>query len=341
MKMPSILPAIACLVLCCLSTFPFTPPAHAEKIPALSEIPAVLPVDVREQFAQRKRTLEKELAEFQAAARVFNAKDAKDQSDAEYNALDSRRTRYIAAAKEFNRDVEEARKSAVVPRTYADCGEMQAARDRLVSGLPVQEEAIRRTEAMLEAALKGIQEASAEKRQVLLEGAVNEAKAYATDVLTSAKYIRSQVDLLKALEIDKGKRELLIHSLNTVIFEGESIAKAAQAGYKGGEEMRSKADRLSRELLPQTYKMLLESGILEKAGEELSETLGGPLGALAFRGARLSIDFTVALGKGMISESERQAARKNLDVMHRQHRRAKERISELDKGLTQRCKGKP
>ncbi len=341
MKRSILAAAIACFAFACLALPLLPAPAHAEKIPALSEIPSSLPVDVREGFARRKLTLEKELAGFQAAARAFNAKDAKDQSDAEYIALDSRRTAYIGAAKTFNRDVEDAQKSAVAPPSYADCGEMQAARDRLVSGLPVQEEAIRRTEAMLEAALKGIQEASAGKRQVLIEGAINEAKGYATDVLTSAKHIRSQVDLLKGLEIDKGKRELLIHTLNTVIFEGEGIAQAAQAGYKGGEVMRSKVDRLSRELLPQTYKMLLESGILEKAGEEMSEKLGGPLGALAFRGARLSIDFTVALGKGMISESERQSARKNLDIMHRYHRRAKERISELEKGLAQRCKGKP
>ena len=57
---------------------------------------------------QQKQTLEKELGEFQAAAAAFNAKGAKEQSDAEYEKLDARRTRYINAAKAFNQKVAEA-----------------------------------------------------------------------------------------------------------------------------------------------------------------------------------------------------------------------------------------
>lgn len=64
---------------------------------------------------------------------------------------------------------------------------------------------------------------------------------------------------------------------------------------------------------------------------------GGPLGALAFRGAKLSIDFTVAIGKGRISESEREAARKNLETMRNQRERARKRISELDRDLADGC----
>lgn len=82
-------------------------PAYAEKIPALSEIPADLPDSSRVQLYQRKQALEKDLANFQAAAAKFNAKDAKDQSDSEYEALDAWRTRYINAAKEFNKAVAE------------------------------------------------------------------------------------------------------------------------------------------------------------------------------------------------------------------------------------------
>jgi hypothetical protein len=233
----------------------------------------------------------------------------------------------------------EARKSGIKPRSAAECGKMQTLRDQLASGLPVQEESIRRTEAQLEAAQRGISEASAEKRQVILEGVVQEVKGYATEVLTSAEFLRSQVALLKELEVDKGKRDLLIRSFNTAIFEGEGLAKAAEAGYRNGEEIRSKMDRLSREILPQAYKLMLESGIAEKAGEELSEKLGGPLGALAFRGARLSIDFTVALGKGMISETERKAAQGNLDIMRGQYQRVKKRIAELDRDLAEGCRG--
>jgi len=222
--------------------------------------------------------------------------------------------------------------------TVAECERRKAVRDRLAGGLPVQSDFIRRTEAQLDAARKGVGEAAAEKRQVLLQGAIQEAKEYAKDVLTSAEALRSQIELLKELEVDKAKRDLLIRSLNTVIFEGEGLAKSAQAGYEGGEVLRSKVDKLSRQILPLADKLLMESGIAEKVGEELSGKLGGPLGALGFRGAKLSIDFTVALGKGMISEAEREAAQRNLDVMRSQYQRAQQRISELDRDLSEGCK---
>ena len=235
------------------------------------------------------------------------------------------------------RDLRQDTTKEKVKLSAAECESRKATRDRLSEGLPVQDDAIRRTEAQLEEAVRGVKEASAERRQVLLDAAVNEAKGYATQVLTSAAFLRSQVDLLKGLDVDQGKRDLLIHSLNTMVFEGEGLAKAAQAGYRNSEEMRSKADNLSKEILPQTYKLLVDSGILEKAGEELSGKLGGPLGALAFRGAKLSIDFTVAIGKGRISESEREAARKNLETMRNQRERARKRISELDRDLADGC----
>jgi hypothetical protein len=88
-------------------------PVLAQKIPALSEIPADLPIGVRMQFLQRRQALEKELAAFQAAARNFNAKAAKDQSDSEYSSLAAWRTRYMDAARSFNKDVAEA---PVLPR---------------------------------------------------------------------------------------------------------------------------------------------------------------------------------------------------------------------------------
>ncbi len=77
----------------------------AQKIPGLVQIPPDLPLDVRVRLMERREALEKDLADFLAAARAFNAKAAKDQSDSEYKSLDAWRTRYIEAAKAFNRDV--------------------------------------------------------------------------------------------------------------------------------------------------------------------------------------------------------------------------------------------
>ena len=89
----------------------FASPAWGEKIPALVQIPPDLALESRVQLMKKRQALERELADFQKAAAVFNSKDAKEQSDSEYTALDAWRTRYINAAKDFNRDVDAARQS--------------------------------------------------------------------------------------------------------------------------------------------------------------------------------------------------------------------------------------
>ncbi len=82
----------------------FTTPVYAEKIPALSEISADLHHS-RPDLVKRKQELENEFASFLAAAKAFNAKEAKDQSDADYNALNAKRDAYINAAKTFNKEI--------------------------------------------------------------------------------------------------------------------------------------------------------------------------------------------------------------------------------------------
>ncbi len=220
-----------------------------------------------------------------------------------------------------------------------DCAQGRAARDRLAAGLPVQLEAIKRTEAQLETAGKDVEVAKAESKRVLFQGAVQEAKAYAQEVLTSAKALRSQIEMLNGL--DKAKRDMLIRTVNAVAFGGEDLAESAKGGYEAGEALQKKADNLARQMTTLADKLLMESGIAEKAGEELSGKLWGPVGQLGFRGAKLSIDLSVALGNGVISKADLQAAQGNLDTMRSQYGRAKQRISELDRDLGELCREKP
>ncbi len=220
-----------------------------------------------------------------------------------------------------------------------DCERGRIARDRLAAGLPVQLEAIKRSEALLEAARKDVGAAKAESKRVLLQGAIQEAKGYAQDVLTSVKSLRSQIEMLNGL--DKAKRDMLIRSVNAIAFGGEDLYQAGSAGYQAGEDMQKKVDGLSRQIATLADKLLMESGIAEKVGEELSEKLLGPVGALGFRGAKLSIDLSVAFGSGIISRADQEVAQKNLDVMRSQYERAKQRISELDKDMGELCKAKP
>ena len=104
----TLLTIILPIALCSLFPWFLSKPAYAEPIPALKAIPAGLPNDVQERLTKRKVELEKELKNFQAAAKVFNDKLAEEQTDAEYDALQARRARYITAAKAFNEEVTEA-----------------------------------------------------------------------------------------------------------------------------------------------------------------------------------------------------------------------------------------
>ena len=220
-----------------------------------------------------------------------------------------------------------------------DCEQGRIARDRLAAGLPVQLEAIKRSVAHLEAAGKDLGAAKAESKRVLLQGAIQEAKGYAQEVLTSVKAIRSQIEILKGL--DPAKRDMLIRTVNAIAFGGEDLSQAGRAGYEAGEEMQKKVGNLSRQIATLADKLLMESGIAEKVGEELSGKLWGPIGQLGFRGAKLSIDLSVALGSGIISKADQEAAQRNLDVMRSQYERAKQRISELDRDMGELCKAKP
>lgn len=98
----------ACFWLSCV-------PAYAEKIPALAVVPAGLPSETEARLNQQRQELDQEYYKFKKAADDFSAKPAKQQSDAEYEALKAWRTRYINSAKVFNEEVTNAARSLKVP----------------------------------------------------------------------------------------------------------------------------------------------------------------------------------------------------------------------------------
>jgi hypothetical protein len=79
--------------------------ARVEKIPALANVSTKLPEDEQKAFRQKKRELEAAYKEFKTASDRFNVKPAEDQSDAEYEALQARRGKYIQDAIKFNESV--------------------------------------------------------------------------------------------------------------------------------------------------------------------------------------------------------------------------------------------
>jgi hypothetical protein len=86
--------------------------AEGDRIPPLAFLSDRLFSEDRANFAQQRQTLLKQLAEFQAAARTFNAKEAEAQTDEEFNVLQGLRGSYLQAAEAFNREVAAAETAA-------------------------------------------------------------------------------------------------------------------------------------------------------------------------------------------------------------------------------------
>ena len=101
----TLLTIVLSIALCSLASWLLSKPAYAELIPALKVISAGFPSDVRDSLTKRKAELEKELKDFQAAAKVFNDKTAEQQTDEEYNALQAQRADYIIGVRVFNEEV--------------------------------------------------------------------------------------------------------------------------------------------------------------------------------------------------------------------------------------------
>jgi hypothetical protein len=58
---------------------------------------------------------------------------------------------------------------------------------------------------------------------------------------------------------------------------------------------------------------------------------------LAFRGAKVSIDLSVAVGNGTISQDEELTAQENLETMKSQYQHIEDRIAELNTDLNELC----
>jgi hypothetical protein len=92
--------------------------AQAAPIPALARIPDGISRKQKDALNQRKQLLEAEVKSFQADAADFNAKPAADQTDQEFNALQTQRSNYVAAVEVFNAEVGDIR-SAIAMNAYA------------------------------------------------------------------------------------------------------------------------------------------------------------------------------------------------------------------------------
>jgi hypothetical protein len=222
----------------------------------------------------------------------------------------------------------------------AECDRASATRKRIAEGLPVQLDAIRRTEAQIDAARKDISRTSEEAKALAMEKTKEAVTEYASEVLSTARALRGQVETLQSMGANRKTRDTILKSLHTISFSGEDLLKASQAGYNAGTELQKKVGTLSSQLAS-ANKLFVDSGIADKLGEKLADSAGGPLGEFAFKGARLSIDIGVLYAQDKLSRDEYNRAVKNLDIMRNQYRQGEAKIRSLDKDLVMHCAGVP
>ncbi|MEN6312435.1 MAG: hypothetical protein ABFD80_12975, partial [Acidobacteriota bacterium] len=248
---------------------------------------------------------------------------------------ESEAERQLLKVREAKKKNEASQERAAARRSLAEknlkdlCGRARDIRQRLASGVPVQLEAIKKTEAQLNAAKADRLEGFAEMGDVVRSQILD----YAYDYISTAKALRAQVEMLKDAGLDKKKREILIHSVQTVIQWGEATVAAYQAGRDLKTDMRKATDYLA-----EANRIFVESGIAAEAGDKLSTAVGGPFGNALFRGAELAIELGCATAKAGLGQRDTAEAEKYLDIMRAQHRRVEDMIAEIDEKLEGCCR---
>jgi hypothetical protein len=83
--------------------------AHADRIPAMANIPEGIGSKQLATLNRQTQALENELQLFQAAAAAFNAKSADKQTDREFNELQAQRSAYVQSVQTFNEQIKAIR----------------------------------------------------------------------------------------------------------------------------------------------------------------------------------------------------------------------------------------
>jgi len=227
-----------------------------------------------------------------------------------------------------------------------DCSGDAATINHLVAGLPVQQEAIRRSQAALDAARDDAQHDSAEARAKWTEGTIKMLASTASSVASSSQKLLASEENLKAAGIPakvaaRYKFLQKVRQIHEISDKLEGASKAYFAGNAfGNTVLVQKSAHDLAELIAEAGILLVDSGIAEEAGGKLALALWGPIGELGFKGVTTGLDLLTATSTGFISAAEADRAALNLEVMRSEYQRIQGRIYDLQQELGQGCSKK-
>lgn len=211
---------------------------------------------------------------------------------------------------------------------------------QLQSGLPAMDEAIRRTEAQLDAARQASINADAAARERAIDAAKSEVQSAIGDFVGNALTLRRRVEALRRAGLARGaRRELLeqakdaqeileqLQKMQSYWSDAQQLIAVGGAGYQTGVELRTAARSFAQDVT-RINELFVNTGIWDALGENLSGSFG-PFGSLAFRAARAAMDIGFSVAESALSESEYLTASRHLDVMRAQRSRIESRIFDM------------
>jgi hypothetical protein len=176
-----------------------------------------------------------------------------------------------------------------------DCSNAQARVAQLNSGLPVMEDALKRSEARMNSLQNELKLGKEEAQKQETELAQEQMKEAASEALDEVVPLRARLKALQAAGISPSTTGDFIRQMNAIneqLDQIETLSKlltSFKAGMAYGQQIQSSAHSLG-EHISMLNTMLTNSGFYNQAGNALAGSLLGPVGPVLFNRVLSLID---------------------------------------------------
>jgi len=213
-----------------------------------------------------------------------------------------------------------------------DCTDAQARYDRLSAGLPVQQEAMTRTDALLKSLQEESRLGTEEAKKKRIEDAEEQAIDASKEILKEEVPLRAKLAALKAAgATTKGVRREMLDQIDKQLDLIEDVSKGLQsyqAGVAYAQQIQAGTHNLAQHI---TFlnQLLTNSGIYEEVGGEAMGVFLGPAGPLAFKGLLFLVDASVEDLQASDLQLQIQQAANNSNILHSQYNDIVDKMQEI------------
>ncbi len=228
------------------------------------------------------------------------------------------------------------------PVAPASCGDMTAAVNRLQAGLPAIDNAIKRTQNILQG---GIEEKARAEVDLAMTG-IQQADAGVTEIASQSGAVANQLENLQQVLLTKGVSQSAITTsvemlkrLKEYALHWQNVRDSYTAGNALGTSLQTATTQISQQY--QAFnKFLGDSGIYDALGNQTADAAAGLLGPeaiLATKVTEVVTDVGFALGKGYLAQQDINNAQRTLASLSESRSRIMSDIDSLNTSLGQFC----